>query len=91
MSVTDYVLSVIRTWVPILVGTVGGWLAAHGLNLDPSVAIGATAALAGIASGVYYAVVRALELKFPFLGALLGHTAKPTYAKLMTRPGRSSF
>lgn len=88
MSVTDYVISLIRTWVPIIVGSVGAWLVAHGIGLDPSTAVGATAALSGLFSGVYYALVRLVEAKFPALGALLGHTAKPTYVKPLAKGGR---
>ena len=81
MTITDYVISLIRTWVPIAVGSVAAWLVAHGIGLDPGTAVGATAALSGVLSGVYYALVRLVEAKFPALGVLLGHTAKPSYVK----------
>ena len=72
----DYVISLIRTWVPMLVGLLVTWLLSLGVEFD-SAAL--ELALVSIVSGAYYALVRWLEQKWPWLGALLGHTAKPTY------------
>lgn len=78
---TNFVISLIRTYVPVGVGAAIAWLAARGLNLDPSVAVGATAALTGVLTAGYYTLVRILEAKFPWLGVLIGHPAKPSYTK----------
>jgi hypothetical protein len=80
---SDYVISLIRTWVPLIIGAVAAWLVARGLNFGPATEAGAITALTGAITGVYYAIVRGLEMKFPFLGFLLGHTAKPHYAKAL--------
>ncbi len=77
----NVVISLIRTWVPIIVGSVVAWLAAKGWNLDPTSSGGLIVFLTGLFSAAYYTVVRALESTFPWLGFLLGHTAKPTYIK----------
>ncbi len=75
-------ISLIRTWVPIGVGAVAAWLLAHGLGMDAATQTGLVAGLTGLLAGGYYAIVRALESKFPQLGGiLLGHTAKPVYEK----------
>ncbi len=75
----DLVPSLIRTYVPILVGQVAAWLALKGVQLDDATVVAATAALGGLLSAVYYLVVRLLEQKFPQLGILLGSAKKPEY------------
>jgi hypothetical protein len=77
--VNDYVISLIRTYVPLAVGVLVSWLAARGLDLDPATSAGLIAGLTGLLAGVYYTVVRLAEAKWPFLGLLLGHAAKPQY------------
>lgn len=77
---SNYFISLIRTWVPIGVGAVAAWLLAHGLGMDAATQTGLIVGLTAALSGVYYAVVRAIEQKFPWVGGvLLGHTAKPVY------------
>lgn len=77
---TNYVSSVIRTWVPIIIGTAVAWLSAHaGFVLDESSQAGLIAATTGSAIGIYYAVVRWAEQKFPQIGWLLGLAKPPTY------------
>ena len=75
----DLIPSLIRTYVPILVGQVAAWLALKGVQLDDATIVASTAALGGLLSAVYYLVVRLLEQKFPQLGILLGSTKKPEY------------
>lgn len=75
----DFVTSLIRTYVPILVGQVAAWLALKGVQLDEQTVVAATAALGGLLSAVYYLVVRLIEQKFPQIGVLLGSTKKPEY------------
>jgi len=78
----NYAISLIRTYVPIGVGAVASWLLVHyALSVPTSTQVGITSLLtAGLSAG-YYAGVRALEQKFPQVGVLLGHTAKPVYLK----------
>ena len=80
----SYVVSGIRTVVPIIVG----WLLAHFLFLhafgvaSPALA----AAVSGALAGLWYLAARALERKWPALGWLLGYPAEPTYLSLL-KPG----
>jgi hypothetical protein len=91
----DYILSLIRTWTPIAVGAVLSWLAARGLSLDEQATYGLTAFLTGLGGAVYYALVRALETRWPALGRLLGAKRAPVYeapvpdAVRAVREGRS--
>lgn len=78
----DYVLSLVRTWTPIAVGSVLSWLAVkYGIAVPESisneVAVGLTAAIIGL----YYAAVRALEKRWPAFGKLLGSAKKPLYVE----------
>lgn len=76
---SDYLLSLIRTAVPAGVGIALGWLTARGLTLDEASSAALTAAATGIATAVYYAVVRAAETRWPWLGVLLGAPRAPVY------------
>lgn len=77
----DYFTSQIRTWTPILVGSVLSWLATQGLSVDmagPHVLLFVTS-LTGFITALYYSCVRLLERKFPKLGWLLGNPSQPKY------------
>ena len=76
----NYVISLIRTWVPIGVGFALTWLAStlHVVIDDHSKA-GLVALCVTVLSAGYYFLARLLEKQFPFLGVLLGTPAKPTY------------
>lgn len=76
----DYLLSLVRTWVPVGVGSVLTYLGVHyGIllpeDMSGQLAIGVTA----LVVGAYYTVVRGLEAKWPVFGKLLGKKAQPTY------------
>lgn len=75
----DFVTSLIRTYVPILVGQLAAWLALKGVQLDDAAVAGLVAFVGGAISAVYYLVVRLIEQKFPQAGILLGSTKKPEY------------
>lgn len=75
----DYAISVIRTAVPAGVGAVVAYLAARGLNVPADVVAQATALGSFAATALYYAIVRALETRWPAVGRLLGKKAAPTY------------
>ena len=70
MTLNDYLVSLIRTIVPIGVGALAS--SALGLDLDPAAAV-------VIVTGVYYAIVRAAETRWPSVGVALGWRAKPSY------------
>jgi hypothetical protein len=76
---SDFVIGLIRTYVPIVVGVLLSWLVSLGLNLDPSVQAGLISALTGILTAVYYTAVRFLAEKWPGAGILLGVNKAPAY------------
>jgi hypothetical protein len=76
------VVSLIRTYVPVVVGALVSWLIVHyGWHVSKDIQVGADTALTAFIIAAYYTLVRLLENKFPWLGVLLGHVAKPTYVK----------
>lgn len=54
--------SLVRTYVPWLVGIIIGWLVSLGIPLDPEVEPQVTLAIMGLASFIWYALVRAFEV-----------------------------
>lgn len=73
-----YITSIIRTFVPIVVGTVAAFLVAHGLpDVDEAAVEGW---LTPVLIGAYYAAIRAAEKKWPQIGWLLGKAAQVVYA-----------
>lgn len=76
---SQYIISVIRTWVPIIVGSFIGWLVSLGVEVPENAQNALILAIGGIAIGVYYAVIRWLEQKFPNIGVLLGYVKQPVY------------
>lgn len=75
----DLFISVVRTVVPMIVGSIGSFLATKGVELDAATLAALSTFLAGLFSAVYYVVARILEQKFPQLGILLGAKKTPTY------------
>lgn len=72
--------SLVRTYVPWVVGAVIGWMVSLGVPLDPEVEPQLTALLMLAASMLYYVLARVFELKIsPKLGWLLGLAKQPTY------------
>lgn len=76
---SDLVVSLIRTYVPVVVGTVIAWLVAQGIDVTPETEVQLVAGLTGIISAAYYGVVRLLERRWPVVGYLLGSKKQPTY------------
>lgn len=74
-----YVVSLIRTWSPLVVGLVVSWLASFGVQLDGSAEAALAAGITALAGGLWYAGVRALESRWPWLGLLLGAAKAPVY------------
>ena len=71
---SDFVVSLIRTWVPVVVGTVIAYLANKGFDIE----INQNAVVAAVIA-IYYALARLLEKKWPALGFLLGVPKEPAY------------
>ncbi len=70
--------SLIRTYVPLIVGYLVGWLATLGITVTSDQQVAIIGAIGTIAAGVYYTVVRLLEKKFPWATVLLGSSVQPT-------------
>jgi len=77
---SNFLVSLIRTWVPILVGTVIAWVVSTGLfDISDDQAAQATGAATAAAIGLYYSIVRWFETKYPQAGWLLGTPKPPEY------------
>lgn len=83
MNLSDYGRSIIRTVVPLIVGTVVAWLASRGINIDQATLLPLVDTLV---AGAYYAVIRAAEKKWPSMGWMLGAPGAPSYASSVTSP-----
>lgn len=78
---TNYAISLIRTYVPIGVGFFASWLAARtGIVIDESSQAGLILGFGGLLTAIYYGIIRWLEPRFPPLGWLLGLAKAPGYA-----------
>lgn len=76
---TNTILSLVRTYVPVAVGALAAWLLTLGIELDAEAQTGLTVALTGLVVAVYYTVARLLEKRWPVFGILLGSTKQPEY------------
>ena len=76
-------LSIVRTYVPLIVGGVLGWFASQGITVDPELEDALTGLLSLGGAGIYYVIVRLLEVYVtPKLGWLLGTRKSPdSYSK----------
>lgn len=75
---SDTIVSLIRTWVPIAVGAAVSWLARKLGWVTPDTAALATA-FTGLVIAAYYALARWLEKKWTGFGFLLGIPKEPAY------------
>lgn len=76
---SDFIVSLIRTWVPIVIGGLVSWLVALGVDVPDAQAVQLAAVTTGLVIGVYYTAARALERRFPAFGLLLGTRRAPSY------------
>lgn len=76
---SNTVLSLVRTYVPVAVGAFVAWLLTLGVELDPSAEAGLVTAGTGLLIALYYTLARLLERRWPWAGVLLGATTQPTY------------
>ena len=81
---SDFVISLIRTWVPYLVAAVVGYFVSLGI-LDEETSKEAANAISGgfvlIFGSLYYWIVRALASRWPGVGILLGVNKAPSYTE----------
>ena len=75
----DLVIATIRTAAPAIVGAFVILLADRGITLDDATIAALGAALIGIATAVWYAIVRVVAKRYPIAEKLLGSAKKPTY------------
>lgn len=71
--------SLVRTIVPMIVGALAAWLLEKWgvtLPLEPT-----TETLTVVLSALYYSAIRALESRWPWLGAFLGSLSTPHYGE----------
>jgi len=79
---SNFVVSLIRTYVPLAVGFALTWLASSlKVVVDPSSQAGLVALMVAVLSAAYYFLARLLEKQWPWLGVLLGAVAAPKYEK----------
>lgn len=79
---SNVLVSFIRTWVPILVGSVITWLATrYNFVLPENLTVELTVLATGAVIGAYYGILRLLEQKWPWFGKLLGKQAEPEYVE----------
>lgn len=78
---SDWLISYIRTYVPLGVFFVTGWLASNGVVVGDEAEAGLILGVSGLASAAYYAAVRTLERKWSWFGVLLGAPRQPSYPK----------
>jgi hypothetical protein len=81
-----YVQSLIRTWVPVAIGSLIAWVALHWhIVVDPGASTTAGAIVTALCIAAYYALCRLVERRWPRLGAFLLSIglvqAKPVYAQ----------
>lgn len=79
---TNFLISLIRTYVPIAVGSLISFLVVnYGFVIDESITTQLVAGLTGVIIAGYYLLARVLERKVPQLGFLLGTSAVPVYVE----------
>lgn len=79
---TNFITSLIRTYTPILIGSLLSFLAVkYGFVVDEAIQAQLVAGLTGTIIAAYYLIARLLERKFPQFGVLLGSTQKPVYVE----------
>lgn len=75
----NFVISLIRTYVPIAAGAVISYLLTLGIDIPADTRTGMVTTLTALTQALYYFIARKLEKKWPQLGVLLGVAAKPKY------------
>ena len=85
-------LSFLRTVVPAIVGAIITELVKLGLTVDPEFEGLLTGGLFATFTGLYYLIVRVIEMKFPIFGVLIGWAKSPdSYSRGpgvdITKPG----
>lgn len=77
---SQFVIALIRTVVPSLVGAGFAWLASVGFELDGETQSALIVGLVALFTGLYYAGVTAAAKKWPWFQWLLGVGVSPSYS-----------
>lgn len=80
MNLSDNLIGLIRTSVPLGVGAVVSWLVALGIVLPAGTELQLASALTAVVAAAYWAVVTWASKRWPGIGWLLGNPKQPTYA-----------
>lgn len=75
----DFVISFIRTVIPMVVGALASYMTSKGIELPAEAFAGLVTFLTATLSALYYLIVRWLETKWPAFGWFLGVPGKPKY------------
>ena len=78
---SDFLVSLIRTWVPAAVGAVIAYLVSLGVEFSQEEEGAIATAVVVLFVAVYYGLARALESRWPAFGYLLGVAKQPTYSE----------
>lgn len=76
---SNFIIAIIRTVVPIIVGWVVAQLARVGLDMPAEVVAETTTNITLLAASLYYIAVAWLERKWAWFGWLLGVARNPVY------------
>lgn len=68
-----------RTFTPSVVGAVASFLALFNVDLSTEAELAIGSLVTGVFTLAYYILVSLVSDRWPALGALLGHTATPSY------------
>jgi hypothetical protein len=77
---SSFIVQIIRSVVPIVVGWVVGLLAAAAIPVPADIQAGLIVSLSTLVASLYYVGVAWLERSFPAFGWLLGVARNPVYA-----------
>lgn len=78
---SNYLTSIIRTIVPLVMGFIISYLARKGITLDEELNANLAMLIQLVVTALYYIVVRYLESKKSEFGWLLGSPTAPKYSK----------
>lgn len=83
----NFAVSLVRTVVPVIVGSLIGLLVTLGIDLPADAGESLTIGIQALAIALYYLGARWLEQRWPIFGYLLGTRAEPVYVTPGTTGG----
>ncbi len=76
---SNFIIAIVRTIIPIIVGWAVGLLAAINIPVDAEIQAGLIVSLSTLAASLYYVGVAWLERRWAWFGWLLGIARNPVY------------